>query len=487
MCYAYLNDVPVVKASDGLSAAFDEKCLRESRWFTRGWTLQELLAPDFVTFYNRDWQEIGTKRSLSGLIISITGVRYEILTGLTPISDASIAERMSWASRRLTSRIEDVAYCLLGIFGVHIPPLYGEGKNAFLRLQQEIMRNTDDETIFAWTAAPGDDSDLQGGLLASSPAAFRHSGTVRMSNFDQNRPPIQMTNKGLCLDLILFLPGEESEDYFAASNFIAVLNCSRNNDEDLLALLLENTHSEQYRRAKPEILPVWGRDMGRRVGRKLVYVQQPNASYQAFRKEFCTLLLNVKFFGASCQMVRILFDPLRKIKSGQPGLEKEREYVKGGQELTLQYTLHARHDGCIYFACSIDSFYVLLNFSERPFGANIATWTHSFGRVALTAGLRENWKSSDLQTCTFDRLSRFSEVGRSISLKFGIGAATGSAGADIQHFIVHITVDKDGRMPWPDPNEIQPEVKRNVHRGRAAKLANAQCGEEVSAERKHLS
>jgi hypothetical protein len=459
MCYAYLKDVPAVKASDGLSAAFEESILRKSRWFTRGWTLQELLAPELVTFYSQDWHEIGTKRTLSTLLVSITGVRYEILVGSTPISDACIAERMAWASRRVTSRIEDIAYCLLGIFGVNIPPLYGEGQNAFLRLQQEIIRQTNDETIFAWTTDAGDTSDFQGGLLASSPAAFRYSGTVRKSNFDQNRPPFQMTNKGLCLDLILFLPGEDSEDYFEAGDLIAVLNCSRNNDEDLLALFLENIHSEQYRRSKPELLPVWGRGMGRKVGRKVVYVQQPNASYQAFRKEFCTLVLKINCLGFADEKADIAVDLARTYKSGG-GRRKGNIYLIGGHEKVLQYTLKANNDGRIYFACWIDSFFILLNFSERPFGANIATTTYDFGTVDHFTELGA--QSSDLQCCTFDRLSRVLTSGWSVSLKFRTGAATGSAGADIPHFIVHVTLDSKGRMPWPDPNEIQPEVERGV-------------------------
>jgi hypothetical protein len=297
MCYAYLNDVPNTKGNDESSAAFDETCIRKSRWFTRGWTLQELLAPDFVTFYNRDWQEIGTKRSLSRLITSITGVKYEILIGSTPISDACIAERMSWASRRVTSRIEDIAYCLLGIFGVNIPPLYGEGQNAFLRLQQEIMRQTNDETIFAWTIDMVDTSDFRGGLLASSPAAFRYSGNVRRSNFDENRTPYQLTNKGLSLNPILFSAGDDSEGYFDPGDLIFVLNCTRNESDDYLAIFLKNVHSDQYMRAKPEALPVWGRGMGIEVGRKLVYVQQPTASFQTSSEEYCSLLLRITFVG----------------------------------------------------------------------------------------------------------------------------------------------------------------------------------------------
>ena len=267
-----------------------------------------------------------------------------------------------------------------------------------------------------------------------------------------------MTNKGLCLDLILFLPGEDSEDYFEAGDLLAVLNCSRNNDTDFLALFLENIHSEQYRRSKPELLPVWGRGMGFQVGRKIVYVQQPNESYQAFRKESCTLLLGIKFLGNADQKAHIYFDELSDFKDGQRELRKRFD-LEGGQEIMSQYTLRARHEGRIYFAFRLASCFILLNLSERPFGANIATRTHRFGHVDHHGYQFKEIQSLDLQHCTFDRLSRISASGRSISLKFGMGTITGSAGADTQHFIVHVTVDPDGRLPWPDPNEIQPKVE----------------------------
>lgn len=167
-----------------LGAAF-----RESEWFRRGWTLQELLAPEFVTFFTRDWKEIGTKRSLRGTLSSITGIRSDILEGYATTSSASIAERMSWASTRVTSRIEDMAYCVLGLFEVNMSPLYGEGHNAFIRLQLEIMRSTNDESIFAWTTKQEDNILGHGGVLARSPAAFEDSGNVIRSHFDSGRPP----------------------------------------------------------------------------------------------------------------------------------------------------------------------------------------------------------------------------------------------------------------------------------------------------------
>lgn len=123
VCYAYLSNVFTTKDfQSGLSS---------SKWFTRGWTLQELLAPSTVIFCDRDWVDIGTKGSLKRQLSSITGIH---LRDLTKFTNACVARKMSWASGRETIRPEDTAYCLMGLFGINIPTLYGEGNRAFLRL-----------------------------------------------------------------------------------------------------------------------------------------------------------------------------------------------------------------------------------------------------------------------------------------------------------------------------------------------------------------
>lgn len=125
VCYAYLSDVPY-KPRDGAPFEYN---FRKSRRFTRGWTLQELLAPSSLVFLNSQWVDIGTKSTLGTLISSITGIK-----DLLNYESSSVAQKMSWAARRETTRVEDKAYCLLGLFDINMPPLYGEGKNAFLRL-----------------------------------------------------------------------------------------------------------------------------------------------------------------------------------------------------------------------------------------------------------------------------------------------------------------------------------------------------------------
>ncbi|PPQ76116.1 hypothetical protein CVT26_011671, partial [Gymnopilus dilepis] len=146
VCYVYLSDV---NSDEGVA---DMSSFRQSRWFTRGWTLQELIAPRYVVFFDRDWNEIGTKLSLRQEISDITGVPTELLSGLreAPLHSFCIAQRMSWAANRQTTRDEDIAYCLMGIFNVNMPILYGEGKRSFIRLQHEILKDSDDQSLFAW-------------------------------------------------------------------------------------------------------------------------------------------------------------------------------------------------------------------------------------------------------------------------------------------------------------------------------------------------
>lgn len=151
ICYAYLSDIPNrwMVVSPWMDD-FDRKGLfSKSRWFTRGWTLQELIAPPIVEFYAQDWSEIGTKRSLKTVLAGITGIDIRVLEGESP-TICNVAERMSWAANRRTTRVEDSAYCLLGIFNVNIPLIYGEGKKALHRLQQEVLNTTNDDTLLAW-------------------------------------------------------------------------------------------------------------------------------------------------------------------------------------------------------------------------------------------------------------------------------------------------------------------------------------------------
>ncbi|KAH7145549.1 heterokaryon incompatibility protein-domain-containing protein [Dactylonectria estremocensis] len=169
-CFAYLEDV-----SHGASGPVGD-VFEASRWFTRGWTLQELLAPRAVDFFDREWNFLGSRNELASRISTRTGVDEETLLG-GDLSLASVAQRMSWAAGRHTTRLEDMAYCLLGIFSISMTMLYGEGESAFIRLQEEIIKEYDDHSIFAWDASTSSRVSCFKDL--EEPRLFSHNGHWR--------------------------------------------------------------------------------------------------------------------------------------------------------------------------------------------------------------------------------------------------------------------------------------------------------------------
>ncbi|XPS72797.1 hypothetical protein M3J09_004958 [Ascochyta lentis] len=139
-CYAYLSDVN------------EKHRFYRSRWFRRGWTLQEMLAPADVLSFDASWTPIGFKSSLASTISRHTGIDKKALLDGTTLNTFSIAERMSWAAKRQTTRVEDKAYCLLGIFDVNMSLIYGEGHKAFIRLQGRLLKAFDDASMLAYVS-----------------------------------------------------------------------------------------------------------------------------------------------------------------------------------------------------------------------------------------------------------------------------------------------------------------------------------------------
>ncbi|KAH7922059.1 hypothetical protein BV22DRAFT_972178, partial [Leucogyrophana mollusca] len=147
VCIAYLGETTSLED------------LERDAWFTRGWTLQELLAPTQIKFYKKDWTPLTSalndkednSKSIMHTISRITNISIMDLCWFTPgMWGFSLRERLSWASHRKTTRVEDMAYCLIGIFDVSLTVAYGEGRRAFLRLQQAIIENNDSWEVFAW-------------------------------------------------------------------------------------------------------------------------------------------------------------------------------------------------------------------------------------------------------------------------------------------------------------------------------------------------
>lgn len=204
VCFVYLDDVD---SGDGVD------CLTQTRWRRQCWALQELIAPKEIHFYNKTWSEVGTKRSLLPHLSSLFGIDKEVLQDSNCLADFSIGMRMSWASRLSSERPEDSAYSLLGIFKVSMMAIYGEGQRAFLRLQEEILKDTNDATIFAWQST-GDEQYR--GLLARSPSEFAHFGLYSQRTPFQIHGCIQAISAGILIDSVF---GESD----ASSDFILCL------------------------------------------------------------------------------------------------------------------------------------------------------------------------------------------------------------------------------------------------------------------------
>lgn len=171
-----------------------------------------------VVFFAADWTILGDRRGMSSWIADITGIHIGALRDRSTIQHYSIAQRMSWAATRETTRLEDIAYCLLGIFGIYMAMLYGEGDTAFKRLQQEIMQISDDQSIFAWNLEENA-GELCTGVLATSPKVFLSCGSI-VRDYNLKRYPFTVTNLGLSMEL-------PSIQTWYESIALVGLNCAR--------------------------------------------------------------------------------------------------------------------------------------------------------------------------------------------------------------------------------------------------------------------
>ncbi|KAB5532530.1 heterokaryon incompatibility protein-domain-containing protein [Coniochaeta sp. 2T2.1] len=174
VCFVYLSDLHTTVAGPEMA---------QCAWFRRGWTLQELLAPSTLEFHDISWVMVGTKTQLEKEVSGITSIPCTA------------------ASQRVTTRTEDVVYCLLGLFDVHMPLIYGEGSRSFHRLQEEIARQASDLTLFSWV--PAETAPGYCSMLASSPAEFQHCGNV--VPFGNHSTGFSITNKGVEITAYMLL------------------------------------------------------------------------------------------------------------------------------------------------------------------------------------------------------------------------------------------------------------------------------------------
>jgi hypothetical protein len=229
--------------------------------------LQELLAPLKVQFFDKYWKSIGRKEDHLQNLSEITKIDLFALNGGDP-QRLGIARRMSWAANRQTTRAEDMAYCLLGIFNIKMPLLYGEGAKAFVRLQEEILKVSNDQSLFAWRDPTMNhyrddypEASHPQGLLAASPGVFRYSNTIAQFYTETpGRAFSSSTNKGLQVEFLM------CQDLTAASGlvYLAVLSCQIGNIPGILpAIRLRRitSNSDQYARIDmPQLLQMCSLD-----------------------------------------------------------------------------------------------------------------------------------------------------------------------------------------------------------------------------------
>ncbi|KAL8855447.1 MAG: hypothetical protein Q9178_007917 [Gyalolechia marmorata] len=244
VCFAYLSDFPSTEV----------QTLGQSDWFNRGWTLQELIAPREVQFFDRDWRLLGDKWDLRKELTSRTNIDKKYLIDSMFKNFASVSKRMSWMVGRRTTVPEDTAYCLLGIFDVNMPLLYGEGKKrAFRRLQEEIMKHSDDQTLFVWRSEDLA-SEVCTGLLAPTPDWFRTTGNYRRSfrSYSLCNEPYHMTNKGVAIYVRLHdVPIDRMDEFIGkiVGTHVGALACEDDRGRGM-GVHLQHLVGDQYRRVK---------------------------------------------------------------------------------------------------------------------------------------------------------------------------------------------------------------------------------------------
>ena len=298
VCYAYLHDVadPCFPTEGDADKYSDFSGWPE--WFSRGWTLQELIAPSNVQFFNKDWQGIGDKITLAPTLVDITGVPEHVLIHGLFGNRPCVAQIISWAAKRTTTRVEDRAYSLMGLLDVNMPMLYGEGKKAFHRLQLEIIRASNDQSIFAWYSS-GNNKDSTSSILANDPWCFRGCDRMKLMDPDEFIQSLEkdapeeepdsiedrlgtfpITNRGIQIWLLL----RPNPNIASCSHFEALLPCRCDDQMYPVTIDLVLWESNYYRCPGPfvfpEILPPEGPPQFRQVYLRYQDPPHRNATFE---------------------------------------------------------------------------------------------------------------------------------------------------------------------------------------------------------------
>ncbi|KAL7947586.1 heterokaryon incompatibility domain-containing protein [Trichoderma barbatum] len=281
ICYAYLEDV-----SEDIELLFTSSLSFEhSRWFTQGWTLQELLAPRDIAFFSAKWAPIGRKMKLSRILEQIIGIPHDILTGNARLDQISVADRMNWVSKRQATREEDIAYFLMGIFDVNMPMVYGEGGKASVRLQEEIPKQTQDESLFAWRSSEESTSEAPyRGLVASSPEEFASDVTITPFSASMTSASTLLGNGRISLSCALY------------KDLIFGLKCFQGTDvSSVVGIRVTSIESNYFLRSNPSELVLkphqYPPGFQGAVFDKIAEIKEPSPVNDIYQREGIRLLL----------------------------------------------------------------------------------------------------------------------------------------------------------------------------------------------------
>ncbi|KAK6430513.1 hypothetical protein LTR95_013332 [Oleoguttula sp. CCFEE 5521] len=405
-CYAYLADVYGMEEVKPSHFPADLVSFQTSDWFNRGWTLQELIAPKVVHFYSSSWELIGEKSDMLNVLGDVTGIHPEALKG-TPLKHFSVAERMSWAAKRTTGVPEDMAYCLMGIFDVNMPLLYGEMmEKAFIRLQQEIIRSSDDQSVFCWvdeTAAGVPDKRM--GLLASHPMYFCNSKNIESIGFWATSDPFENTNKGLRVQFYLTRTKEDGK-------YIASLECRRTGSYGApLTITLERLSGLDDNWSQSSVTqfarvlcarPLWHKydDLStQNSAHRTIYVRQDqDLDFQKAKQplEYVRLLINGHAPSADRVHPTSQWDPQTGLFAmiKEHGVDSWKRSKQGTAQFTQSFTQNFTHDEYSYL--------VLFGLTETGSLWTIVRGANSVGdpfapykSYQCTGEERENWRHKE--------------------------------------------------------------------------------------------
>jgi hypothetical protein len=452
---------------------------RQSRWFTRGWTLQELLAPASVEFYDQNWFEIGKKSSMRNLIQEITTIQ-----ALDSINDACVAEKMSWAANRETNRTEDQADCLMGLFDINMPLLYGEGEKAFLRLQREIWTATNDDSVFAWNLAPTNTVPKLP-LFACTPTWFESSGGVHRSgriwgdlNGGGLLDAMSVTNKGVDLDSrrtgpkgFPRVPPRNIPDSPATAKFLIPLRCGPrtrkrigNAAEFFAVFLIQGVDSTWYRSDQlgivdiNEIQTAKSTSESNRFRLYIPHLLQSSIIGRSGGRKIPSVFFNIASLrGTGFQVNEFVWDTypewLEILGTGSTdpeGVLLRSPYTPLGYSLSLTVAVGISDSLATNFALLYEYAHAGID-GEQSTSTQESTSLYVMPRakdeiLKDTVNRRLQADGPIWSRDKSDRISWPISNGRSMSAAVKRGVDLGRSS-----YIVYITLDEEGEFPWPVP------------------------------------